>query len=101
MVIYNVTIKVDSSIIDDWLKWMKDEHIPDVVGLGLFTEGRLCKLLEQDETDGSTYVAQYFCKSMAEYNTYISEYSQEMREKGFAKFGNKFLAFRTVMEVLN
>ena len=98
MIIYNVTIKVDADVANDWLSWMKQEHIPDLMSTGLFTGHRLCRLLEQDETEGVTYIAQYFCEGMEQYNTYISRNAQEMREKGFARFGGKFAAFRTVME---
>lgn len=101
MIIYNVTLKIDHSIHDEWVKWMKEEHIPDLLQTGLFTDGRLCRLLEQDETDGPTYAAQYFCKSLEEYNQYISNHANEMREKAYTKFGNKFIAFRTVMEIIS
>lgn len=101
MIIYNVTLKIDHSIQEEWVKWMKEEHIPDLLQTGLFTDGRLCKLLEQDETDGLTYAAQYHCKSLEEYNQYISDHATEMREKAFTKFGNKFIAFRTVMEIIS
>jgi hypothetical protein len=101
MIIYNVTVKVDNSIADEWVKWMKGEHMPDLFQTGLFADARLSRLLEQDETDGRTYIAQYFCDTMEEYNKYISEHAQLMREKAFTRFGDKFLAFRTLMEVEN
>lgn len=100
MIIYNVTIKVENDIADAWLQWMKNEHMADVLGTGLFTDARLCRLLDQDELEGLTYVAQYFCESIKEYNAYIDNHALEMREKGFLKFGGKFAAFRTVMEVV-
>ncbi len=100
MIIYNVTVKVEHGIVQDWIEWMKSEHMPDLLNTGLFLDCKLCRLLEQDETDGITFTAQYFCKSLDEYNTYISEYAQGMRDKGFSRFGNRFIAFRTVMEVL-
>jgi hypothetical protein len=99
MIVYNVTLKLDNSIVEDWLQWMKEEHMPELMSTGLFTGRRLCRLLEQDELEGATYVAQYFCNSINEYNTYIDKYANSMREKGFARFGNKFIAFRTIMEV--
>jgi hypothetical protein len=40
MIIYNVTIKVDKTIADEWLNWLKDEHIADVTGTGCFTNAR-------------------------------------------------------------
>lgn len=98
MIIYNVTIKVDQEIATEWVTWMKEEHIPELMNTGLFTDSRLCRLLEQDETEGITYIAQYFCDGMEQYNTYISEYARKMRDKGFTRFGNRFIAFRTIME---
>ncbi len=98
MIIYNVTLKIDNSVVEEWVKWMKEEHMPELMATGLFTGKRLCRLLEQDEAEGVTYIAQYFCKSIYEYNAYIDKHASMMREKGFARFGNKFIAFRTIME---
>lgn len=99
MIIYNVTVKVDTSIAAEWVQWMKKEHIPELLKTGLFVDAKLCHLLEQDETEGKTYIAQYYLDGMENYNSYISEHAPRMREKGFERFGNKFIAFRTVMEV--
>ena len=99
MIIYNVTVKVQQDIAAEWVAWMKKEHMPELMKTGLFLDYRLCRLLEQDELEGITYTAQYFCDSLEHYNTYISEHAQAMRDKGFARFGSKFIAFRTVMEV--
>lgn len=100
MIIYNVTIKVEHEIAADWVRWMKSEHMADLMKTGLFTDCRLCRLLEQDETDGVTYSAQYYCAGMQEYNKYIDEYAQIMRDKGNSLFGGRFIAFRTVMEII-
>lgn len=99
MIIYNVTVKIDAQAADEWVKWMKEEHMPELMKTGLFTDSRLCRLLEQDETEGRTYTAQYFCNTIEDYNSYIDNHAQHMRDKGFARFGNRFMAFRTVMEV--
>lgn len=99
MIIYNVTIKLSQEITDEWLRWMKEEHMPELLKTGLFTESRLCRLLEQDDSEGPTFSAQYTCDSLEDYQEYINSYSQIMREKGLKKFGNKFIAFRSVMAV--
>lgn len=100
MIIYNVTVKVEASIADAWVKWMLEEHMPDLKSTGLFTEYRLCRLLEQDEAEGITFSAQYSCISLKEYNDYIDNHAQAMRNKAFDRFGAGFVAFRSVMEVL-
>jgi len=101
MIIYNVTVKIEKGIMQEWLHWMKQEHIPDLMKTGLFVDYRLCRLLEQDESEGLTYTVQYFCDSMEHYQTYISEHATSMRDKAFKRFGNRFIAFRTVMEVVS
>lgn len=100
MIVYNVSIKVQADTADEWVAWMKAEHIPDVMGTGLFTDARLCRLLEQDEAEGVTFSAQYTCNSITEYNTYIDKHAMDMRERSFRRFGNRFVAFRTIMEVV-
>jgi len=98
MIIYNVTVKVDNDVAAAWVEWMKSAHMADVMSTGLFVDCRLCRLLEQDETEGMTYTAQYFLTDMGQYEQYIALHSGNMREKGFKLFGGKFAAFRTVME---
>ena len=100
MIIYNVTIKVETGTADAWVEWMKSEHLADLMSTGLFTGHRLCRLLEQDEADGVTYSVQYFCEGMEQYNNYIDNHAEKMRDKGFKMFGGKFIAFRTVMETI-
>jgi len=100
MVVYNVTIKVETSVCDEWVDWMKAVHMPSLMSTGLFTENRLSRLLEQDETDGVTFSAQYVCNSITEYNRYIDEHSEQMRQQSFERFGGKFVAFRSIMEVV-
>ncbi len=101
MIIYNVTIKVELSIATHWVKWIKEEHIPEVIATGCFTKANILKLLDMDEADGATYAVQYFAESKALYNLYIEKHAGLMRQKSFDKWGDKFIAFRSVMEVIN
>jgi hypothetical protein len=100
MIIYNVTVKVESEFADEWITWMQEEHIPDLYTTGLFAGHRLCRLLEQDEADGVTFSAQYEFSDISKYNRYIDDFAQSMREKAFSRFGGKFVAFRSLMETV-
>ncbi len=100
MIIYNVTLKVDTDISDAWMEWMKATHMPALMGTGLFIDCRLCRLLEQDEADGLTFIAQYSCEEIGHYNRYIDEYAEGFRAESFKLFGSKFIAFRTLMEIV-
>ena len=101
MIVYNVTIKVEASIAAAWLQWLKEEHIPMVISTGCFTHASVLHLLETDEEEGPTYAAQYFSPSLQLYQTYIEKHAAHMRSESFNKWGNKFIAFRSVMEVVN
>jgi hypothetical protein len=78
---------------------MKEEHMEELVATGLFSGSRLSHLLEQDETDGVTYIAQYYCDSLDDYYDYVKDHAPTIREKGLKKFGDQMIAFRTIMEV--
>ncbi len=99
-IIYNVTIKVNQPIADAWLKWMLDIHIPDVMNTGCFTKYQVVKLLEVDDTEGPTYAVQYHASSKANYNRYIEKYAPDMRELVNRQWGNQYIAFRSVMQVV-
>ena len=101
MFIYNVTIKIDWAIHDVWLQWMKEEHMPEVVNTGCFTHSQLVRLLETDEKEGPTYAAQYFAESKPDYNRYIELHSTVMRQKVFDKWGDRLVAFRSLMQIID
>lgn len=101
MILYNVTVKIEPEIKEEWLQWMKSKHIPEVMATGNFTHYRLCRLLEQNDEEEITYVIQYLCNSAAHYNRYIEHHAPLLQKKHHEKFKNHFVAFRTVMEVLD
>ena len=55
MIVYNVTIKIANAIHADWLQWIKEEHIPEVIQTGCFTHATILRLLEVDDTEGPIY----------------------------------------------
>ena len=99
MVVYNVTIKVDPSISEEWLSWMKVHHIPQVLQTGVFTKCRISRL-DLQELDGITYVVQYDCYSQEMLNTYMIKYAPNLQKEHIDKFAGKFVAFRTVLQIL-
>ncbi len=101
MIIYNVTIKIQSAILQQWLIWLKEEHIPEILNTGCFTQSNILQLLETDDSEGPTYALQFHAESKAQYNRYIELFSAELRKKSYEKWGDQFIAFRSVMQVVN
>ena len=100
MIIYNVTINVDDSIHHDWLKWMQNKHINDVLATGLFTNAKMVKVLVEEEMGGTTYAVQYFTDSRAKLEDYYQNHAPRLRQEGLQLFADKMLAFRTELEVM-
>lgn len=100
MIIYNITTKVHHSIAAEWLLWLKEIHVKDVMLSNCFTEFKIVKLLEVDETDGPTFAVQFFAESKALYNLYIEKFAGEMRKRSFDKWGDKFISIRSVMQIV-
>lgn len=102
MILYNVTIMVDSVASGDWLDWMRTQHIPDVMSTGYFVSHRLCRLLQPEpEQDTVTFAVQYYCSSIDKLNEYLVEAAPALRDKHTQRYGNKAQAFRTVLEILS
>ena len=100
MIIYNVTTKVRSDIANDWLQWLKDVHVKEILDTGCFTDFKIVKLLEIDEQEGPTYALQLSADSKAIYNQYIEKFAAKMRQHAFNKWGDKFISIRSVMQIV-
>jgi hypothetical protein len=100
MIVYNITVKVNEEIAAEWIEWQKNEHIPEIMSTGLFDSYNLFRLLNQDDVEGPTYVTQFFCSNIENYDSYILDHAHFLRKKSFAKLSNKFIAFRSLLETV-
>jgi hypothetical protein len=100
MIVYNITCKVRWNILEGWLAWQLEQQIPATLATGLFSDYRLYRLLEQEEEEGPTFVIQYFASSEEQYRQFIIEFAPAMQQEGWGKWGDSFIAFRTVMALV-
>ena len=99
MLIYNVTVKIDQDVHQDWLQWMRETHIPKVMQTGKFDDYRICRMMHE-EPDGVTYAVQYFCPDLTAMYAYQQEHAKALQAEVSEYFPGKFVVFRTLMEVL-
>jgi len=97
-VIYNVTVSVDKQVCDEWLEYMKEVHIPDVMNTGSFLESRLSRVHGEEE-GGVTYAVQYLCKDMNTYEEYQAKHAPALQADHTKKYGLRTVAFRTLLTV--
>ena len=100
MYIYNVTTQVKEYIHVEWLEWMRNDFIPEMIATELFSYYRIVKILDIDESDGPTYAIQYFTDSRAKYDQFVQLYSNKFSQKAIEKWKDKIFSFRSLMEVI-
>lgn len=98
MIVFNITIKVDHEIVDEWIRWQKGIHIPEIMATKAFAEYRFYKLLDHDDNEGKIFVTQFLANSRQEYDTYIKQFSPILRNKALEKWGYKAVTFQTLLQ---
>lgn len=99
MFIYNVTVNIDEDVHNEWLQWMKSHHIPDVMNSGCFVENKIVKVLHVNDS-GHTYSFQYTFKDMKDIEKYQKDFAPGLQADVKQKYGEKFTAFRTILEII-
>jgi len=101
MIIYNLTVNIDESVHQQWLEWMQQTHINQVLATGKFTSARLVKVLVDEEMGGVTYSVQYFAPNKEALAAYRNEHEQAIQQEGLRMFADKMLTFQTDLEVIS
>jgi len=98
MILYSVTVNIDPAVEQDWLEWMKQVHMPEVMATGLPESSKLLRLLTEIDNGGVTYSCQYYFPAMESYFAYQQLHSSELQQKHHDRYVNKYVAFRTLLE---
>lgn len=99
MYIYNVTTNIQEDVHDEWVKWMRTEHIPHMLKTGKFSRALMTRIMVEEEMGGMTYSVQYTTESREMLGDYYKENAAELRAQS-KRFEGKFVAFRTEMKVV-
>lgn len=99
MIIYNITIKVEPSVSEEWFDWLRTS-IARMMGSGFFLDYRICRLLQQDDQEGITYVLQFSLDHLETYSRYREEFAPVLEAEFAGCYAGKYVCFRTLMDVL-
>lgn len=101
MYIYNVTTNIEESVHDEWLKWMNETHIPDVLATGKFINAKMCEVLIEEDMGGLTYSVQFTTTNKETLERYYAEDAPRLREDAGKLFAGKFVSFRTELKIVS
>lgn len=100
MFIYNVTVNIADDAHNQWLRWMREIHIPEVMKTGCFIDSQMLKVLYVED-EGHTYSIQYKFLEMADMERYQKEFAPALQADHKALFADKFVAFRTLLQMID
>lgn len=101
MIIYNVTTNIQESVQEQWLNWMQQKHIPEILSTGKFSSARIVKVLVEEEMGGITYSVQYTTDSKDTLEKYYLEDQARFQAEALQLFADKMLSFRTELEIIS
>jgi hypothetical protein len=74
----------DARTADEWLSWMRDKHLADVVTAGA-RRGRVVRL----DDSPLSFAAQYEFADRAVFERYLQDHAPRLRAEGLARFGDR------------
>lgn len=92
MLTYEVKIKIDMEVEQEWFNWMKTKHVPDVLATGLMRSHRIWK----PEGEENLYYFQYDFDQIEDFETYQREHAPSLKADPMKKFPDRFTASRQV-----
>lgn len=97
MIIYSVTVTVHPEIDSEWLAWMRQNHIPNLLRTGCFLEARVSRALESPPNE-KAYVMHYHCRSLKDYQRYCAKFARRLQQEHTDRFAGHFRASRQILE---
>jgi Domain of unknown function (DUF4286) len=98
MLLYNVTVGIDRDVENEWLEWMKTEHIPKIMSTGFFEHYKIYKVLHDQDENSISYSVQYFAPTLTNVMTYFERFAPKFLEELRIRFHDKHVAFMTLLE---
>lgn len=98
MITYSVFIYLKKVAESDWLNFIKQKHIEEVMNTGCFIEYKFQKQIESDNEDEVNFRIDYYLKNMDKMNEYIEIHSTALKQDVLDRFGGYFRAERRIYE---
>lgn len=97
MLLFNVTVIIEEASATDWLQWMKESHIPQLMDKECFVSYRLLKIVNSPN-EGLSYSIQFIAEDKARHQTFLDSHEQLFIAEMYNRYPNKLVTFTTLME---
>lgn len=100
MYLYNVTNIIEDDLAQEWLRWMSQIHLPQIMETKKFISFRLLKVIDSPN-EGQTFCVQYVVKNITDYQVYQKEFEPALQAQIKEKFANRAVAYHSLMEYID
>jgi hypothetical protein len=101
MVIYRVTVQVETAIEEEWVGWMRSEHIPEVMKTGFFVDTQFARVVEPESADSAEYCIEYRCRSVAGLEAYRTRDAARLQAEHTDRYRGRVTAVRQVLSTID
>lgn len=98
MIIYNITFNINFPFEKEWLQYMKNNYLPQILKTGLPVECKLLRLLTEIDNEGATYTTQFRFNCMEDFMAYQTEFQSNLIDKHHEMFNGQYVSFRSLLE---
>lgn len=98
MIIYSVSIQINKEVEEEWLAYMTNEHIDDVMKTGYFEKVDFRKIVFPADEKQGHYSIEYYCATMQALEDYQKYEAPRLQAEHTEKFAGQFSGSRKYME---
>ncbi len=103
MIIFNTTYCVSQKAYANFLKWLKENHLPQTLASGFFTDAKVSRVLmedSEDETEQHSISVQLTATDLDAVAAWHEKHGDLFRMEVSSLFSEEVLYFSTFMETI-
>ena len=101
MLIFNTTYKVSTKENENWIIWIKEQHIPFMLTSGNFAKPQITKIVGSEDDEGTSYSVQFHIADMQTLLNWHKENASSFQNSCSAASGSEVSFFSTVLELID
>ena len=98
MILYNITYNIDKELDQEWVYWLRDYYLPEVMGSGNFIQYKVYRMLKTEDDGSINYAIQFFSESIESLNDFLVSRAPAISQQLMDKFRHHHVAFMTVLQ---
>lgn len=96
----NTTFYVDSALADGFVEWVREVYVPSAVASGALTDPMFTRLLTEVQPGAEGFAVQATAPSVEVANSWYEGEGERLRVEISERYGERFLYFTTLMEIV-